>query len=342
MGAGSATLLGLVPTSAEWLIAALFFFTCLGFELSWGVYNGFLPEIADEKSMNRVSAWGFGFGYVGGGLALLLAILILRFGEALGLPSASDNVVPHLRISIVTMGLWWGLFSLPTLLVLRDKGAPPTKSLPLVPQTKAAFRQVFETLKNVRRYTPLALFLLGFLFYNDGMQTVITQASVFAERELKMDASELSMMILMVQFISLPGALLMGKLSDRIGAKTTLHINLAIWVGLLVTAFFVTTKAQFWVMAAVLALVMGGAQSVSRALMGFMTPPSKSAEFMGFFNLSGRAVSTVGPMLFATTLHLTDSAHYAILSLLVFFIIGWALILCVNVERGKRQAELEG
>lgn len=342
LGAGCGTLMGLVPTSATWLIAILFFLTCLGFELSWGIYNGFLPEIADESSMNRVSAWGFGFGYVGGGIALLLSILVLQLGHHLGLPNSADNVVPHLRIGILIMGAWWGLFSLPTLLILRDKSPPKGERLPVVPQTRAAFSQVIATLKHIRHYAPLALFLLGFLFYNDGMQTVITQASVFAERELKMEASELAMMILMVQFISLPGALFVGKLSDWIGAKLTLHLNLAVWVGLLVAAFFVTTKTQFWVMAAVLALVMGGAQSVSRAIMGFMTPASRSAEFMGFFNLSGRAVSTLGPMLFATTLHITGSAHYAILSLLVFFLIGWSIVTFVDVQKGQQQAQQEG
>jgi|688.fasta_scaffold00663_39 UMF1 family MFS transporter len=342
LGSGCGTLMAFVPTQADWLIGLLFFLTCLGFELSWGIYNGFLPEIADERSINRVSALGFGMGYVGGGLALLLAILVLKFGQSFGLPDPAVDVAPHLRVGIAIMGIWWAVFSIPSLIVLRDKGTVRGKPLALIPQTSAAFRQVFQTLSSVRRYAPLALFLLGFLFYNDGMQTVITQASVFAERELKMEASELSMMILMVQFVSLPGALLVGKLSDWIGAKITLHINLAVWVALLIAAFFITTKSQFWMMAAILALVMGGAQSVSRAMMAMMTPASRAAEFMGFFNLSGRAVSTLGPMLFATILHITGSSHYAILSLLIFFVIGWLLICFVNLEQGKKQAAENG
>jgi len=228
---------------------------------------------------------------------------------------------------------------LPSLMYLKDRGQSQSDATPLMQQSLSAAKQVIVTLRRVRLYGPLALFLLGFLFYNDGMQTVITQASVFAERELKMEAGELAMMILMVQFISLPGALAVGKLSDAIGAKLTLHLNLAVWVGLLIAAFFVTTKLQFWCMAGVLALVMGGAQSVSRAIMGFMTPPSRAAEFMGFFNLSGRAVSMLGPMLFATILHVTDSAHYAIISLLAFFVVGWTLICFVNVDKGRRQAQ---
>lgn len=342
LGAGSAMLMGLVPTNQAWLVATMFFFTNLGFELCWGIYNGFLPEIADDKTMNRVSAWGFAFGYVGGGLMLLIALLLYNNHEALNLTAAGV-----LRLSLAVMGLWWLVFSLPAFLVLRDRRRPSVERRTVVAEGQAAFRQVFTTLKNLRSYSMLSLFLLGFLFYNDGMQTVISQASVFAQDVLSMDVGELSKMILMVQFVSLPGALIVGKLSDWIGAKTMLHLNLAVWVGLLVAAFFVTTKAQFWVMAAVLALVMGGAQSVSRAIMGFMTPPSRAAEFMGFFNLSGRAVSMLGPIVFSTVnmvcskmgLDSATSAHYALTSLLVFFIVGWLLITPVNIARGRQQGQ---
>jgi UMF1 family MFS transporter len=338
LGACSSAGMALVPVSQGWLVAVLFFCACLGFELCWGIYNGFLPEIADDDSMNRVSALGFGMGYIGGGLALLVAIAILNFGEQFGLPNSNEDPSLHLRVALLITGAWWGLFSIPTFLILRDKRKPQIAPLPVVAEASAAIRQVGRTIVHFRSYGTLALFLIGFLFYNDGMQTVITQASVFAERELKMTAGELGQMILMVQFVSLPGALLVGKLSDWIGAKTMLHIMLAVWVGLLIAAFYVTTKAQFWCMAVVLALVMGGAQSVSRAIMGFMTPEKHAAEFMGFFNLSGRAASMLGPMLFATVLDRTGSAHAAIQSLLVFFIIGWALVLPVNIARGKAQA----
>jgi UMF1 family MFS transporter len=335
LGAGSAILMGVIPPGAAWVVAACFFLTNLGFELCWGIYNGFLPEIADDESMNRVSAWGFAFGYVGGGLMLLVALVIYNFGESLGLVEVSTR----LRVGIALMGLWWLAFSLPAFIVLRDRQRPLLAPLSVLAEAKVAFRQVGTTLSNIRHYGMLSLFLLGFLFYNDGMQTVISQASVFARNALSMQVGELSMMILMVQFVSLPGALLVGKMSDWIGAKRTLHINLAVWVGLLIAAFFVTQKWQFWVMAAILALVMGGSQSVSRAIMGFMTPQRHAAEFMGFFNLSGRAASMLGPLLFATIFGLTHSAHYAILSLLVFFVVGWLLVWPVNIKKGQKQAQ---
>ncbi|MBL9122211.1 MAG: MFS transporter [Planctomycetaceae bacterium] len=494
-GAAAATLMGVLPPNPAWIALTLFFIANLGFELSYGICNGFLPEISDDTTVNRVSAWGFGAGYVGGGLALALALVVMLQGDRFGLPggdfltcdfnqsadaqfvvdvpagaysvelwrgdtvhtnlrdelrlngttstatttdggrvstevtlhdgqlmlrlipngrTAQDvpSVVPiqgmkilgdgtsfaaqfdfgtrgspvndgytqvtpetqygphevkmgdelvelnfgwkdgdvtavdavnplRMRIALVIGGLWWGLFSLPAVLFLRDKVQPRAAHQSVFEAARGAFAQVGQTLKHVRHYRTLALFLLGFLLFNDGMQTVISQASVFAKEELKMTTVDLIPLILMIQFVSLPGALFVGWLSDKIGQKTTLLATLAVWIGLVFSAFFVTTKGQFWVMGFVLALVMGGAQSVSRAIMGRMTPETRAAEFMGFFNFSGKATSILGPVLFANTLKATGSAHWAILSLLVFFVLGTLLVLPVNVERGQREALAE-
>ena len=283
-GAAAAVLIALLPPTSVWPIIALFVLMSLAYELSLGFYNGFLPEIADERTMNRVSAWGFALGYLGGALALVLALLAKIFGEQLGLPELADQ----LRVGILIMGLWWGLFSLPLLCIVRDRGEPPTRRTPMGQTIRRALGEVGHTLKNVRRYRMLVLFLVGFLFYNDGVQTVINQASTFAIKELDFNASELIYLILMIQFVALPGAMAVGWLADRFGQKATLMGCLAVWVGLVVTAYFVTTKAQFWVLGIVLALVMGGVQSVSRAMMGVMTPASRTAEFFGFFNFSAR------------------------------------------------------
>ena len=473
-GAGAAVLMGLLPPNPAWLALAMFFIANLGFELSYGICNGFLPEISDDSTVNRVSAWGFGAGYVGGGLALALALVVMLKGDLFGLPSGTyltcdyndsldgkfvvdipegayavkiwggdvvhegtveefkvggdepsspayqngkltismpwtkknipiqgleilgagtpfearfdfgtlgspvetgyvqvtpetqygsheiklndqpqslnfgwqvgtvtgaDAVNPlRMRIALVLGGLWWGIFSLPAVLFLRDKVQPRAQQQSVFAATRGAFAQVGQTLKHVRHYRTLALFLLGFLLFNDGMQTVISQASVFAKEELKMTTVDLIPLILMIQFVSLPGALFVGWLSDKIGQKPTLLATLVVWIGLVLSAFFVTTSGQFWIMGFVLALVMGGAQSVSRAIMGRMTPETRAAEFMGFFNFSGKATSILGPVLFANTLKATGSAHWAILSLLVFFVLGTLLVLPVNVAQGQREA----
>ena len=323
-----ASVTGLVPMRVKWR---------LFFELSLGFYNGFLPEIADEHSMNRVSAWGYALGYLGGALALLLAIGLMVWGRALGLPEDSDQ----LRAGILVMGLWWGLFTLPTIWILRDRGAHPVRRPPAARLVAGAFSEVGRTLRSVRHYRMLAMFLLAFLLYNDGIQTVFSQAPTFAIKILDFQKEELIRLVLLIQFVALPGAMLVGWLADRFGQKRVLMTCLGIWVALVTSAYFVETKTQFWMLGMILALVMGGTQSVSRAIMGMMTPASRTAEFFGFFNLSGRATGFLGPFIFGAIIAAYDSARLAVLSLIVFFILGWIVAGLVNIEQGCREAQTE-
>lgn len=335
-GAAFATAIALMPTSQPIAICLLFFVTSLCFELSFGFYNGFLPELADEESMNRISGFGFAAGYLGGGVALAVALGVASLGPQIGL----DTGELRLRAGLIVMGLWWGLFTLPAAFMLRDRAVPRSAHLGFGSTAKTALLEVWHTLNNVRAYSVLSLFLLGFLVYNEGIQTVMSQASVFAKRPpLSMTPQELIMVVLMIQFVAFPAALGVGWISDRIGPKTTLLICLAIWCGLLVAGYFVANKTQFWIMGVVLSLVMGGTQSVSRAIMGAMTPAAKTAEFFGFFNLSCRATSMVGPILFTEVLQRTGKANIAILSLLGFIVLGMVIISLVNLPRGMQQAK---
>jgi UMF1 family MFS transporter len=264
--------------------------------------------------------------------------------EAFGGIGSRDSVmIPRLQVCLVLMGAWWTVFSIPALLLLRDRTRPSAEQKSIAKTTTDAFAQVAGTLRSVRNYRMLFLFLVAFLIYNDGVQTIITQASVFAQKVLHIGAGDLVMVVLMIQFVSMPGALLMGWLANKLGEKRTLMLCIGIYIVWLLAAFFITTVAQFWAMGAVLALVMGGIQSVSRAIMGQMTPASRSGEFFGFFSLSGKATSFAGPIVFGTILYLSKGqAHLAILSLLVFFIVGGALAARIDVREGRRVAEQEG
>lgn len=334
-GAAALALMYFTSPDNPWLVAALFVAVNLGFELSFGFYNGFLPEIASEENMGRVSAWGYALGYLGGGLMLVVALVILIKGDALGLP---EDIVFRKRLSLGLTGLWWGLFTIPTVAILRDKRKPRREPERFTHAARTAVREVLTTVRHIRHYRTLAIFLLGFLIYNDGVQTMWSQASVFAIQVLKMEATELGLMILMVQFIALPGALLVGWMADKFGQKLILLCTLLVWISLLIAAFFITTKPQFWVMAVFAALVLGGTQAVSRAIMGLMTPKARSAEFFGFFSLSGRATSMLGPVFFSSILALTGSPHWAIVSLLFFFAVGFLVVLPVDVQKGQDEA----
>ncbi len=333
-GAGGSLLLALVPTLWAPVIVGLFILTCLCFELSFVVYNGFLPEIATPATMNRISAWGFGAGYLGGALALILALLIEIFGARW---AWADEAV-RLRLGIGLMGLWWGGFSLPTLLVLRDRSGPGVQKQRFFQAARTALVHLGHTFRHIRHYRMLVFFLLGFLFYNEGVQTVLNQSSTFATKEIDFSTKELVLLILLIQFLALPGSLLVGKLADLWGQKPTIMACLAVWVGLLVAAWFVVEKWHFWLLGGAVAMVMGGTQSVSRAMMGLMTPAQHTGQFFGFFNFSSKATSFLGSFLFGTIFRLTGSARPAILSLLGFFLIGWAITAWVDVAEGQRQA----
>lgn len=332
-GAAASLLLGVLPTIPA-LVVALFLIAHVLFELSFGFYNGFLPELADESQLNRVSSWGFAAGYIGGGVALALAACLFLIGPSIGL----ETTTAQLRGGLVIMGLWWGLFTLPTIFILRDRALPRKASMPLHQATREAFGEVWSTLRNIRKFKVLSVFLAGYLLYNEGINTVLTQASVFADEELQMTPMELLWVVLLIQFAAFPGALFIGWLADTLGQKPALMICLAGWAGLLSGSYFVTTKVEFWIMAGVLALIMGGTQSVSRSIMGMMTPEAHAAEFMGFFSLSQKATSMVGPFLFGTIVVKTHDAHLAILSLLVFILCGWAVVSRIDLKRGREEA----
>lgn len=332
-GSASAVAMSLVPHTMTWLVISLFVLTSFFYEISLGFYNGFLPEVADEESMNRVSAWGYALGYLGGTVALLLALVVKLKGDALGLSDPASQ----LRVGIAIMGAWWGLFTLPVIFVLRDRGRPAER-LPLGQAVRSAVARTGDTLRHLRRYQILAIFLAAFLLYNDGIQTVISQASVVADELLGFEMQELIYLIIMIQLVAMPGAMFVGRLADRLGQKQTLIGCLVIWIGLVTTAYFVQEKWQFWLLGVVLALVLGGTQSVSRAVMGMMTPAERTAEFFGFFNLSGKATSFLGAFLFGLITWLTGDMRLSLLSLLVFFVFGLGIIFFVDVALGRRQA----
>lgn len=333
-GSAAAVVMAIVPPEHAAMVVAAFVLMGVCFELSLVPYNGFLPEITTEATINRVSAWGFALGYVGGSIPLAIAWLMVHYGQGLAWLSEADQ---H-RAGILLLGVWWAVFSLPSIMVLRDRGPRPESRQRIGRAARTALAEVGRSLIHVRRFPILAMFLIAFLFYNDGVQTVITQSMTLANKELSFSVDEMFLLVLMIQVIALPGSLLIGWLSDRIGQKATLLGCLTIWAGLLAAILFVDSKLSFWIMGVVLALVLGGTQSVSRAMMGLMTPERHTAEFFGFFNFSGKAASVLGPTQFGAIFYVSGSSRLAAVSLLVFFVLGGAILARIDVAEGRRQA----
>jgi MFS transporter, UMF1 family len=337
-GVVASCLLAMCPVDYPWLAWGIFVVVVIGFELSYGMANAFLNEIASEQELNRVSAFGFALGYIGGALALILTLVLISLGK-------DWSATSKFQAGIWVMGLWWGVFSLPALLVLKDRPNQHRQGNPQPTSFFQAWRTAISDVKNtiaqISHYKQLGWFLLAYLLYNDCVQTVITQASNFATEDIKFQSEELIYLILMIQFVALPGSLLMGWLSDRIGQRVVLYTCLLTWGAILLSSWFVREKAAFWVMGVAVAIVMGGIQSVSRAIMGTMTPANRSAEFFGFYNLSSKATSFIGPLTFGLVYQATHEYRWAIISLVVQLSLGAFLLLKVDFAAGVAVAKAD-
>ena len=315
----------------------------LSFGASIVFYNAYLPDIATPDQRDRVSSAGFAMGYAGGGLLLLLNLLMFLFQDNLGLDSALVA-----RLSLVSAGVWWLGFAFITFARLRSRHAP--RPLPAGETLlSVGFKQLGRTLGEIRRFPQTVRYLVAYLFFNDGIQTVIVVSAIFAAEELGMDATSRILVILMIQIVAFGGAYFYGWLAGRIGTLRALILSLVIWSAVVVYAFAgMTSTAQvlgmeqrhleFWLLAFVVAIVLGGSQALSRSLFSQMIPPGREAEFFSFYEISERGTSWIGPFLFAVVNDRFGSLRFGILSVIVLFIAGLAILLTVNVRRAIAEA----
>ncbi len=312
----------------------LFVIANLSFGASIVCYNAFLPEIATPNERDRVSSYGWAIGYLGGGILLALNLVFFSMREQFGI-SSSDAV----RISLASAGVWWALFTLLPLSRLQNR-QPQRKLPPGERYLTVGFKQLGRTLRNLPRYPQTMLFLVAYLLYNDGIQTVIALSAQFGSEELGMTADELPPLFLMVQFVAFFGALFFGYLARWVGAKRAIIISLVIWTGVTIYAFspLLQTGRQFFVMGAVIALVLGGSQALSRSLFSQMIPKGQETEYFGLYEVSERGTSWLGPLLFGLAIQFTDSYRISVLALGIFFIAGLILLPMVNVRRAILEA----
>ncbi|MEZ4484235.1 MAG: MFS transporter [Syntrophotaleaceae bacterium] len=313
------------------LAAALFVIANASFAAGNIFYNAFLPVLAQGKDMDRLSARGFAYGYLGGGLALTLVFVLISRPALFGL---ADSAMAS-RIGFLLTGLWWVLFALPAFRHLRDQ------KLTDLSVSLGGWRGYLRMLRQVSRYPDLLRFLLAFLCYNDGIQTIIVVAAIFAREELAISQSSILGCFLMIQFVAMPGALLFGRLAGRFGSKPALLASLLLFIAVTVYAYRMQQAWQFWLLGLLVALILGGSQAISRSCYGSLIPPGQNAEFFAFYAISGKCAAALGPLSFALLTHLTGSNRTAILALAAFFIIGAGLLLTVNMDRG-RLAALDG
>lgn len=296
------------------------------------LYNSYLPQIAAPEERDAVSSRGWAFGYAAGALVLVLNLVLYSGHDSFGLSESAA-----VRICLASAGLWWGAFALIPLRRLRDRRA---EAKAMGKPTTPGFRQLAATVRDMRRHPLTLAFLLAYLIYNDGIQTVISQASVYGSEELGLGQSTLIGAVLLVQVLAVAGALALGRLARAYGAKRTILGSLVAWTVTLGAGYFLPAGAPVWffVLASGIGLVLGGSQALSRSLFSHLVPPGKEAEYFSAYEMSDRGMSWLGPLLFGITYQLTGSYRDAIISLVAFFVIGFVLLARVPVRQAISDA----
>lgn len=319
------------------LFPGILFFTLAnyGFASSIVFYNAFLPEIATEKDMGKISGFGWALGYIGGLLSLALALPFIREG-------LSPEHLKSFRFSFVIAAVHFLFFSFPLFLFLKERAIPRKGSLPggiLLPYIHIGFARLQATFREIRRFRELVKFLLAFFIYNDAIDTVFVFSSIYAKATLHFSMAELALFFVIVQIPAALGAFGFGFLVDRIGAKRSISITLIIWTLITVGIFFTTSKTAFFLIATVASLASGSCQAASRSLVGLFTPQGKSAEFFGFLAVCGKFSAILGPLTFGAISSFTGSQKTAVLSVGFFFLLGLLLLQTVREKEGIAAAK---
>jgi UMF1 family MFS transporter len=282
--------------------------------------------------MDSVSGRGFAYGYVGGGLLLAVHVLLITHHNTFGIMDKSLSI----RISLASVGIWWGVFAIPLFVWVPESGRLHEKPKGFS-YLSYSLVHISNTIRSFRHRRDLCWFLAAFLVYNDGIQTVIAMAAIFGKTALGLSTETLIGTLLLTQFIAWPGALAFAKIAERIGSKPAIMVTLTLWIGIVTYAYFLTSALQFWVLGGVVGLVLGGSQAISRSLYAQLIPGARPAEFFGFFTISAKFASIFGPLVFGLMTDLSDNPRNAIFSLVVFFVVGMGMLGRVDVKRGRRE-----
>jgi UMF1 family MFS transporter len=309
---------------------------------SYVFYESLLPHIASEGEMDRVSTAGYAIGYTGGGVLLALNLAWIQKPEWFGLPSGPgltpDEATLPVRLAFLSVAVWWLAFSIPLFRGVRE----PARMLERDETARGgvvrhAFVRLGETFHELRGYRHAFLMLLAFLFYNDGISTIQKMAASYA-KELEIADSVIISAILIVQFLGIPFSFLFGMLAGRIGTKRAIFLGLLVYTGISILGYRMATAAHFYLLAALVGMVQGGTQALSRSLFANMIPRHKSGEFFGFFSVFNKFAGIFGPLLFALVIGRTGSSRHGILSIIAFFALGGILLAFVNVRVGEQAA----
>ncbi|MBN2432313.1 MAG: MFS transporter [Acidobacteria bacterium] len=304
-------------------------------------YDAFLVDVTTDERMDWVSASGFGWGYIGSVIPFLLVMVFLFFG-GVGEGDAGAMPAGAARVAFIITAVWWLAFSIPMLRRVRQRHAIASVDRPV----REAVARLWHAVTHIRRYRQAFLFLLAYFFYIDGVDTVITMATAYG-RDLGLGVTTLVLVVLFIQIVAFPFALLYGRLAAATSARTMIFVGIGVYAVITALAFFLpvipdmsTRIALFWVLALLVASSQGGIQALSRSFFGKLIPKEKSAEFFGFYNIFGRFATILGPLMMGLFGRLTGHSRYGVLAILPLFLLGGLIL--TRVKAGAAGGAVAG
>ncbi|MBO0601749.1 MFS transporter [Sporosarcina sp. E16_3] len=314
MGTAATLSLAFVP-NGNWLwLLIIYTITAVGFHGANIFYDAFLVDVTPEERMNKISARGFGLGYIGSTIPFIISIAIILLADRGVIPLTTSTAS---RIAFVITAIWWFMFTIPMVKNVHQIHGIKREPNMLV----SSFRRLGGTFKEIRKYRTVFLFLLAYFFYIDGVGTIISMSTAYGS-DLGISATNLLIILFVTQVVAAPFAILYGKLAQKFTGKKMLYVGICVYIIVCIYAFFMKTTMDFWVLAMLVATSQGGIQALSRSYFARLVPKEKSNEFFGFYNIFGKFASVMGPLLVGVTAQLTGSSAYGVFSLVILFIIG--------------------
>jgi len=331
LGVSFTALLAFIPSDKWLLLLICYTIAAIGSAGANVFYDAFLVDVTSEKRMNRISARGFGLGYIGSTIPFLISIAVIILAQTEILPI---NTTTASQIAFLITAVWWGLFSIPILRNVHQNYFIEPEQNPIM----NSFKRIGKTFKNIQHYRALFLFLLAYFFYIDGVGTIITMSTAYGS-DLGISSTNLLIILFVTQVVAAPFSILFGRLSEKFSGKKMLYVGITIYIIICIYAFFLKTTLDFWILAMLVATSQGGIQSLSRSFYAKLVPKEKSNEFFGFYNIFGKFASIMGPLLVGLTAQMTGHSNMGVFSLIILFVIG--MIILTRVSEPKDDASVE-
>lgn len=331
LGVSFTALLAFIPNDNWLLLLICYTITAIGFAGANVFYDAFLVDVTSEERMNKISARGFGFGYIGSTIPFIISIAIIVLSQK-EIISISTTLAS--QIAFLITAVWWGIFTIPLLRNVRQNYFIEPVQNPIL----SSFKRLGKTFKNIRQYRALFIFLLAYFFYIDGVGTIITMSTAYGT-DLGISSTNLLIILFVTQVVAAPFSIIYGKLADKFSGKIMLYVGIIIYMIVCIYAYFLNSTLDFWILAMLVATSQGGIQALSRSYYAKLVPKEKSNEFFGFYNIFGKFASIMGPLIVGLTAQITGRSNMGVFSLIILFVIGIFFLTRVsepnNTEVGK-------